>query len=100
MLVYEKKLILNGEACTFKYKVITGEISCYHDDFYFFKKFLWLPYKKFDIKIFEDEYTLKTMLFPINKVSLMKCDNVICSDLFPRLKRYTVISFTLSSIKK
>ncbi|AAN52983.2 hypothetical protein DIKCMJMK_03916 [Shewanella oneidensis] len=100
MLSYEKDVKINDETFSFKYKIVTGELSCKKDDILIFHQFLWLPYKTFNIKINEKDYKLKTILLPINKCSLYYGKVPICRDLFPRLKRYTLISFTLSTIKK
>ncbi len=100
MFTYEKKLNIKENIIVFRYKIVTGEISCKKDNKLIFKQFLWLPYKKIKLVIGKEEYELKTILFPINKISMSKGDKIICSDLFPKLKRYTIISFTLSTIKK
>ncbi|MGL5352970.1 MAG: hypothetical protein ACRDA5_06560 [Clostridium sp.] len=59
-----------------------------------------MPYKSFDIKLGEKEYKLKTLLFPINRCSLYYENESICRELFPKLKRYTLISFSISTMKK
>lgn len=100
MFSYEKDVKIDNETFKFKYKIITGELSCKKDDKLIFRQFLWLPYKTFNIKINEKDYKLKTLLLPINKCSLYHEKEPICLDLFPKLKRYTLISFTLSTIKK
>lgn len=102
MFVYDKVLFLNDRLYNFKYKVVTGELSCSIGDSCLFKQFLWLPFKRFHLEVAGKEYELKTILFPINKVSLTEINSgcVVCPDLFPRLRRYTLISFSLSSIKK
>ncbi len=102
MFVYDKVVVLNDRLYNFKYKVVTGELSCSIGDSCLFKQFLWLPFKRFYLKVEGKEYELKTILFPINKVSLTEINSgrVVCHDLFPRLRRYTLISFLLSSIKK
>jgi hypothetical protein len=60
---------------------------------------IMLNHKK-TLMIDNEEYQLTTILFPINKMSLKKGELMICHDLFPKLKRYSLISFTLSSIKR
>jgi hypothetical protein len=101
MLVYKKMLNIDGNVINFKYKIITGELSCKdRENNCLFKSFLWFPYKKFNLEMLGKKYVLRTMLFPINKISLHQDELVICSDLFPKLKRYTLISFSLSTIKR
>jgi hypothetical protein len=100
VLTYERKLAVGEDEFTFKYKVITGEITGERNGNVFFKDFLWMPYKKFTINIEKDVYEVKALLFPINKMSFYKNNFAICCDLFPKLKRYTLIAFTLSTAKK
>lgn len=100
MFSYEKAIKINDNILIFKYKIITGELSCKEGSKLIFRQFLWLPYKSFNIIIDGENYKLKTLLLPINRCSLYYGDEPICSDLFPKLKRYTLISFSLSLIKK
>lgn len=100
MFLYERKVSIDNEIITFKYKIITSELSCMQGDKIIFRQFLWLPYKTFNINIHGKDYRLKTLLLPINKCSLYYGEEPICQDLFPKLKRYTLISFCLSTIKK
>lgn len=84
----------------FTYKVITCELLICHEKNILFRQFLWLPYKKYQVTMLGDTYQLSAILFPIKKISLLKDEQVICSDLFPKLRRYTIANFAIRTAKK
>jgi hypothetical protein len=100
MFKFSKDLLINGSLVTIKYNVLTGIIAVYLQDNKLKSQFLWLPLKTLELVILGESYQLKTLLFPITKMSLHQQGVCLCADIFPKLRRYSIISFCLNLSKR
>ncbi len=101
MLRHKRTLKLSNEDVKFQYNWLSGVLSVTHDGITLYKKMLWKPYSKIKLEILEDQYVLKVLLIPLSSFLLSRSGgNVVCSNLFPKLRRYSIITFTLSLIKR
>ncbi len=84
-----KTLELSGHQVKLDYHSLSGTLRVSSEGNIVFKKSLWLPYKRYSLTIAKQRYQIKALLFPINKIGVYQDKQVICRDLFPKLKRYT-----------
>ncbi|GIU16120.1 MULTISPECIES: hypothetical protein [unclassified Shewanella] len=100
MFRHNKVIELGGNQIKFDYHGLSGRLKLISEGNILFEKSLWLPYKRYPIDIFGERYQIKALIFPINKIGVYLNEQPICSDLFPKLKRYSLISFTFTCIKR
>jgi hypothetical protein len=100
MFKFSKDLLINGDTVTIKYNVLTGIVAVFLQGKKLKSQFLWLPFKTLEVAILGESYQLKTLLFPITKMSLHQQGVCLYADLFPKLKRYSIISFCLNLSKR
>ena len=97
---HHKTLELSGNQVKFDYHSLSGTLRVSCEGNIVFKKFLWLPYKRYSVTFAKQTYQIKALLLPISNIGVFQDKQVICRELFPKLKRYTLITFTLSCIKR
>ncbi|ABZ76471.1 conserved hypothetical protein [Shewanella halifaxensis HAW-EB4] len=91
---------VNGSRVKFDYHGLSGTLMVTCEGSIVFKKFLWLPYKRYSVTIAKQTYQIKALLFPFNNIGLYQGKQVICKSLFPRLKYTGIVTFSLSCIKR
>ncbi|WP_299810222.1 hypothetical protein [uncultured Shewanella sp.] len=100
MFRHSRVVELGGNQIKIDYHSLSGRLTLVSEGNILFDKSLWLPYKRFPINMFGLHYQIKALIFPVNKIGVYHYERPICSDLFPELKRYSLISFTFTSIKR
>ncbi|SEA43707.1 hypothetical protein [Alkalimonas amylolytica] len=81
------------------YNVITSKILVRFDGKAVTSKFIWLPFSNHKFRIGDEEFILKSWLFPLCKFKLQTSSVVLCEDLFPKLKRYSIVMLVTGPIK-
>ena len=66
MLNHKRILTIQGHEVVFKFNWLTGSLTIEHKNERLFKKFIWKPYSKSKLKLFEQEFVIKALLIPIN----------------------------------
>lgn len=81
------------------YNTLTSQVSVNHDGYTVLRRYLWLPTCKLHFQINGKEHYLAVILFPICKFSLSDQKGILQRDLFPKLKRYSIIMFITGPIR-
>lgn len=100
MFKQHKSLELSDNQVKFDYHSLSGTLRVTSEGCIVFKKFLWLPYKRYSVTIAKQTYQIEALLFPFNNIGFYQGKQVICKSLFPRLKYTGMVTFSLSCMKR
>ena len=101
MLNHKRTLTIQGHEVVFKFNWLSGSLTVEHDNERILKKFVWKPYSKVKFELFNQPFDIKALLLPINSFSLATNDGkIVCVNLFPKLRRYSLATFALGMIKR
>lgn len=96
----EKEVIHNGSTILVSYNVITSEINVKHDGLLKLRKFLWRPRSSYKINIENQEYIIRAWIYPIAKFSIFTKNEIVHSNLYPKLKRYSLAMLVTGPIRQ
>lgn len=101
MLNHKRTLTIQGHEVVFKFNWLSGSLTVEQDNERVFKKFIWKPYSKVKLELFDQAFVIKILLVPINSFSLATSGGkVVCANIFPKLRRYSIVTFTFGMIKR
>ena len=82
------------------YSVITSLVVIKEADATVFRKYIWRPYGHYHLEWRGESFTLKAWTFPIFKFSLTTPTGTVCDDIFPKLKRYSIIMLVTGPVRQ
>lgn len=74
-----------------RYNLLSGKCTVLVDGNCCFSKSLILPFGRYNIPTENQKIILSAWIFPFFKMSIKNNDTLVCSDIFPKHKRRSVI---------
>ncbi|RUO31990.1 hypothetical protein CWE12_03085 [Aliidiomarina sedimenti] len=98
-LVSQRTLEVNGTAIEVSYNKLTSKITVSSGGIQIYRKYLWLPYGNYRFELADVRYTLRVWMLPFCQFSLYGPDGVVCNNVFPKLKRYSLVMMAMSPVR-
>lgn len=99
-LKVQKEVIHNGSKILITYNFLTSELNIKSNDLLILRKSLWRPRSSYRFRIENKNYTIRAWIYPITKFSIFTNDELVCSDLYPKLKRYSLAMLATGPIRQ
>lgn len=86
----------DNEEITIAYNLLSSVLTVRGGGVLLLRKGIWLPYQRLQFSLNNQVFELKVRTFPLCRFSLFCADEVVCVNIFPRLRRKSLTMWALT----